>query len=342
MHDLKEYDFELPTELIAQFPAQKRDESRLLVLERRSGTITDALFREIADFLEPEEMIVLNDTKVIPARLYLRRESGGRVEALFVRKIEQGRFACMHKGSGRLKKGERLAVDGGYGDVIFEGNGEDGLGIFRFDGDIESLLQKWGVMPLPPYIKRKGRELDELDRERYQTVFARQSGSIAAPTAGLHFTEEVFGALKSKGIEWAFVTLHVGIGTFKPVKSADIRDHRIDAEFYEISRGAAEKINSHLDRSGRVVACGTTVVRTLESAYKNRFEPSHGFCDLFIYPPFEFKVVSRMITNFHLPKSSLVMLVSAFAGRDLIMKAYREAVEKRYRFFSYGDAMLIL
>lgn len=351
MYRLEDYDYHLPEDLIAQTPAPNREESRLLHLQRSSNHLEHLHFRDIADLLHPSDLLVVNNTRVVPGRLYGRKQTGGKVEALILNYGQndpgddgnQRTYQCLIKASKQARNGTRLVFDA---DLSGEVQGfSDGVYTIRFTASqpFEAVLDRIGRMPLPPYIKRSEDEADDADRLRYQTVYAREQGAIAAPTAGLHFTDATLSRLREKGVDIAAVTLHVGYGTFVPVRVDDIRDHRMHEEWFSISAETADRVNRAKDEGRRVVAVGTTSIRTLEYAARNsgRLAPGTGRCDLFIYPGFTFKVVDAMITNFHLPKSTLLMLVSAFAGRETILHAYAEAVREKYRFFSYGDAMLI-
>ena len=327
---LRDFDFPLPPELVAQHPAPSRDAAKLMVVRRAEGGIDDRGFSDLPSLLRPGDLLVLNDTRVTPARLALTRATGGRVEALLVRRVTERRWEALLHTSRRLRPGERLSASDGSGCLIAERAPGEGW-ILDFDEEAEGLMARLGRAPLPPYIKRPGGPTPE-DLERYQTVYADRSGSIAAPTAGLHFTRDLLDRIGAAGVQVARVTLHVGTGTFKPVRAEDVDDHLMEPERYEIPEATLGAI----DQAKRVVAVGTTTCRTLE-AWARTKEPK-GTTDLFIRPPFEFKVVDALLTNFHLPKSTLIMLVCAFAGRDRVMAAYAHAIENRYRFFSYGDA----
>jgi len=349
---LSDYDYDLPKEKIAQRPCKNRSGSRLLHLDRKSGIISHYQFGDITKLLRSDDLLVINNTRVIPARLFGTKETGGKVEVLIIdyaagiKTLEKTGFfqcSCLIKASQSPKKGARLllekqvearveSVKAGISEIKFL-NGEKFL----------EFLKKFGKIPLPPYIKRDESVSGQNDREDYQTVYASKEGAVAAPTAGLHFTEKLMNELLNKGIQFAQITLHVGYGTFVPVKVDDIRDHQIHSETFDLSRQTADMINGAKDENRRVIAVGTTSVRTLEflSDENGRVRPKKGLCDLFIYPGYHFKCVNAMITNFHLPESTLLMLVSAFYNRQKIMDAYREAKRKEYRFFSYGDAMLI-
>jgi S-adenosylmethionine:tRNA ribosyltransferase-isomerase len=354
MYALSDYNYELPAELIAQKPVDRRDQSNLLILDRQSGELSHHRFHMLDRFLRPGDVLVINNTAVIPGRLLGRKDSGGRVEVLICDFGGNGNsgnpdahrlYECLVKAAKPLKPGRKLYFKEGLGaEVIDRCNGTY---IIRFDseGDFETLLDRIGQIPLPPYIRRSPK-IEPLcdDRTAYQTVYASEKGAVAAPTAGLHFTRELLEKLKARGIEAVSLTLHVGYGTFLPVRSQDIRFHHMHAESYSIRVQAAEKINSARDAGRRIVAVGTTCVRTLEYASDSAgfVRAGNGCCDLFIYPGYRFKAVDAMITNFHLPKSTLLMLVSAFAGRQKIVHAYQEAIKRKYRFYSYGDAMLIV
>jgi S-adenosylmethionine:tRNA ribosyltransferase-isomerase len=351
MFDIEDYDYDLPEDLIAQVPAQERDESRLMVVDRSSGSLTDRHFADLPELLLPGDLLVVNNTRVVPARLFGHKESGGRTEILVLEHPNEETNApdtrwCLLRSSKRPRKGSRLLFDKELSGVV-EDLAEDGLIKIAFQGSqsLDSFLEDRGMMPLPPYIRRRVKDpLSELDRERYQTVFAVRRGAVAAPTASLHFTRGLLARLEHKDISVVSVTLHVGHGTFRPVRTRDIREHRLGVEEYDLSPETARAIERAKSEGRRVLAVGTTVVRTLESVVgpKGEIKSGRGKTDLLITPGFSFKVVDALITNFHLPRSSLLFLVSAFAGLDLIKKGYRTAVEKAYRFYSYGDAMLIL
>ncbi len=339
-----QFDYDLPKEFIAQHPCEKRDSSRLLVLRRSSGAIEHRFFSDLAEYLGPGDVLVLNDTRVIPARLRGERKSGGAVDVLLVRDLGGGKWEAMLTCRGRLCDGERITFsDELWAHVL--GKDESGRSRIQLNchGNLSDVLNRAGQPPLPPYIKRRTRNnrLAAQDAERYQTVFARIPGAIAAPTAGLHFTRELLATIEARGCRLAYVTLHVGPGTFKPVKAENIEEHAVEPERYSVSTAAADAANG----AARVVAVGTTVCRVLETlatASSRRIAAGEGWTNLFIYPPYRFRAGDALVTNFHLPKSSLLMLVSAFAGRERILEAYEEAKQKGYRFYSYGDAMLIL
>ncbi len=336
-----DYYFDLPQELIAQDPLEDRSASRLLVLDKVSGGVSHHVFREIADFLEPGDCLVLNNTKVIPARLLGEREgTGAHVEVLLLKRREKDTWETLVRPGKKCRPGTRLTFGGGLLKAEVLETVEEGNRLIRFvyDGIFEEILDRLGEMPLPPYITHKLQ-----DRNRYQTVYARQEGSAAAPTAGLHFTEELLQRIQSRGVRIAYVTLHVGLGTFRPVKEENILEHHMHSEHYQVSVEAADIINDTKKNGGRVVCVGTTSCRTVESASEESgwVVAGSGDTQIFIYPGYRFKVLDALVTNFHLPESTLVMLVSALAGRENVLNAYREAVRERYRFFSFGDAMLI-
>lgn len=339
---LSDFDYELPPDRIAQIPLKQRDESKLMVVNRHSGELQHTQFAKIGDYLPESTLLVLNDTKVIPARLIgNKRETGGKIELLLVQKIEKDVWEVLAKPMRSLKVGTQLVFEEGVlsGEVIKKTNNGKCLIAFRYVGEFYNLLSEIGLMPLPPYIRRTP---DEDDKLRYQSVYASQEGAIAAPTAGLHFTQELLEKLNSKGIQHTKLTLHVGIGTFQPVKVDNIKTHKMHAEYINLKDTVAQKINEAKVTKTKVIAIGTTVVRALETAgASGTVEQFNGQSELFIYPGFQFKIVDALVTNFHLPKSTLLMLVSAFADSQLIKNAYQEALQHNYRFYSYGDAMLI-
>ncbi len=340
---IEEFDYHLPPSLIAQYPSPQRGETSLMVLHRQTGVIEHQAFRDITKYLHAGDLLVMNNTRVLPARLIGKKETGGRIEMLLIPSWNgtEGEWKALIKGAGKVKPGARIRLEPEFEGEIVDVKDGKGRVSFSYQGEVRELLEKIGHIPLPPYIKRGD---DPLDRERYQTVFAERDGSIAAPTAGLHFTHTLLQSLREKGVRTAMITLHVGIGTFTPVKTRDIEDHAMEAEWVEISEETARDINDTKARGGRVIAVGTTTTRALESFSDGdggvRF--GKGMSSLFIYPPYRFRVIAGLVTNFHLPKSTLIMLVSAFAGKDVLMRAYQEAVLRKYRFYSYGDAMLIL
>ncbi|WP_270640267.1 tRNA preQ1(34) S-adenosylmethionine ribosyltransferase-isomerase QueA [Longibaculum muris] len=338
---LSEFDYHLPEELIAQTPLQKRDTSRLMVLDRKNQTIEDKHFYDILDYLHEGDILVRNNTKVIPARLYgTKEETNGHVEVLLLKDLGNDVWECL-VGNARIVKMDTVIT---FGDGSLKAKcvhiGEEGIRHFQmiYDGIFYEILDKLGTMPLPPYIKEK---LE--DQNRYQTVYAKIEGSAAAPTAGLHFTDEILEKVKVKGVKILDVTLHVGLGTFRPVKVDDVLEHHMHSEFYMIDEDVAKQLNEAKANGQRIISVGTTSTRTLEANFKKygEFKATQESTDIFIYPGYQFEAIDALITNFHLPKSTLVMLVSAFASKDFIMKAYHHAVEEKYRFFSFGDAMFI-
>ncbi len=339
---MKTHDFfyELPEELIAQTPLQQRDSSRLMVLDRKTGAIVHRHFYDIVDYLRPGDCLVLNDSRVLPARLLGHRPTGGAVEVLLLRDLGDKRWECLCKPGRKMREGDQVVFGDGELTATVRAVCEDGNRIveFHYDGIFLEVLERLGKMPLPPYIKA---ELE--DQERYQTVYSREVGSAAAPTAGLHFTRELLDRVRQKGVQTAFVTLHVGLGTFRPVKAEDVLDHHMHSELCMIGEETAAILNRTKASGGRVICVGTTSCRTLESLVNadGTFEAKSKWTDIFIYPGYAFKAMDGLITNFHLPESTLVMLVSAFAGRESVLNAYKIAVAERYRFFSFGDAMFI-
>ncbi|HWI64698.1 MAG TPA: tRNA preQ1(34) S-adenosylmethionine ribosyltransferase-isomerase QueA [Symbiobacteriaceae bacterium] len=339
---LSDFDFHLPEELIAQRPVEPRDASRLFVVRRDGGAFEHRHFRDLPQFLRPGDALVVNETRVMPARLLGQREgTGGAIEVLLLKRIDRDRWETLVKPGKKARQGQRITFgDGLLTATVLESTEVGGRVVeFSYDGIFEQILDRLGKMPLPPYIHE---QLE--DPERYQTVFAREWGSAAAPTAGLHFTPELLERIAGMGVEVHKVLLHVGLGTFRPVQVEDVLEHRMHAEFYTVTPETAAALNRIKQNGGRIVAVGTTSVRTLETvtAADGTVQPGDGWTDIFIYPGYKFKAVDAMVTNFHLPKSTLLMLISAFADRDLILKAYNEAVAERYRFFSFGDAMLII
>ncbi|NVN89562.1 MAG: tRNA preQ1(34) S-adenosylmethionine ribosyltransferase-isomerase QueA [Desulfuromonadales bacterium] len=341
---VKDFDYHLPEELIARYPTPERDQSRLMLLDRVNGGISDHLFNNICDFLQSGDLLVLNDTKVIPARLFGHKSTGGKVEIFLVRRQDSDgeRWSCLMRSSKGIQSGHSITLASGMVATVCERiDPETWLVSFEGQEPFDVWLEREGHMPLPPYLQRAA---DSRDRQRYQTVFARTGGAVAAPTAGLHFTHALLDKLEKKGVETACLTLHTGLGTFQPVRVERVADHRIHREQYCISDETSAAIRRTKERGGRVVAVGTTSARTLEYAAddRGRVPASSGEADIFIYPGYRFKVVDALVTNFHLPESTLIMLVAAFTGKDLVFRAYHEAVERGYRFYSYGDAMLIV
>lgn len=336
----RDFWYELPEELIAQTPLQQRDSSRLLVLDRLSGQVTHRHFYDIIEYLQPGDCLVMNDSRVLPARLLGHRPTGGAVELLLLKDLGDKKWECLAKPGRKLQEGQQVIFGNGELTAIVTEVCEDGNRVvtFQYDGIFLEVLEKLGKMPLPPYIKE---ELQ--DQERYQTVYSREVGSAAAPTAGLHFTQDLLEKIRARGINTAFITLHVGLGTFRPVKAESIDDHHMHSELCMMSAETAAVLNETKHRGGRVICVGTTSCRTLESLVNDdgSFSEKSRWTDIFIYPGYTFKAMDGLITNFHLPESTLVMLVSAFAGRENVLNAYEIAVGERYRFFSFGDAMFI-
>ncbi len=336
-----EFFYDLPEELIAQTPLEKRDTSRLMVLDRNSGEVTHKHFYDIVDYLQPGDCLVMNDSRVLPARLLGHRPTGGAVEVLLLRDLGNKCWECLCKPGRKMQVGSEVIFGNRELTATVKAVQEDGNRVveFHYEGIFLEVLERLGKMPLPPYIKA---ELQ--DQERYQTVYSREVGSAAAPTAGLHFTSELLDKIRAKGVKTAFVTLHVGLGTFRPVKAEEILDHHMHSELCMMSSETAKILNKTKAEGGRVICVGTTSCRTLESLVNDdgSFEARSKWTEIFIYPGYTFKAMDGLITNFHLPESTLVMLVSAFAGREYVLNAYAEAVKERYRFFSFGDAMCIL
>ncbi len=345
--NISEFDYILPEELIAQMPADKRENSKMLVLDKSNKTIEHKHFFDIVDYIDGNSILVLNNTKVIPARLYGHKDTGAKIEVLLLESKKGNNWSCLIKPSKRIKPDNIITISEELKVRPIERLEDDGEWLVELihSGDLFDILHRVGNIPLPPYIERKlqSEELKQFDRGRYQTVYAKDEGSVAAPTAGLHFTQEILDKLKSKGVEIVYVTLNVGLGTFRPVKCENILDHKMHSETFEITQDAADKINKAKSEGKKIIAVGTTTVRTLETAYKKYgcIKACNDHSELFIYPPYEFKVIDNLITNFHLPKSTLLMLVSAIAGKEFIFRAYKEAINNKYRFFSYGDCMFI-
>lgn len=337
------FDFHLPEELIAQTPLEQRDASRLMVLNKETGSVKHHMFHDLLDYVQEGDCLVLNDTRVLPARLFgTKEDTGANIEVLLLKQTQGDTWETLVKPAKRVKEGTVISFGDGRLTAVCKETSDQGgrLLEFNYEGIFYEVLEQLGEMPLPPYIKER---LD--DQERYQTVFAREQGSAAAPTAGLHFTEEMLEQLKEKGVHIAFLTLHVGLGTFRPVSVDDLEEHDMHSEFYQVSEGTAALLNSIREKGGRIISVGTTSTRTLETIateHNGKFVASSGWTNIFIFPGYEFKAIDGMITNFHLPKSTLIMLVSALAGRENVISAYEQAVAEKYRFFSFGDAMLIL
>lgn len=339
--DVKDFDYDLPEELIAQEPLEDRSSSRLMVLDKKTGEVSHHVFKEIVKYLRPGDCLVLNNTKVIPARLFgVKEGTMAKIEILLLKRRQNDVWETLVKPGKKAKPGTKIIFGDGLltGEVIDVVDDGNRLIQFSYEGIFEEILDKLGQMPLPPYITHQLK-----DKNRYQTVYAKYDGSAAAPTAGLHFTKELLQQVKDKGVDIAEVTLHVGLGTFRPVKVDNVLDHHMHSEFYMVSQEAADKINNAKKNGGRIISVGTTSTRTLEAASDENgmLKECSGWTDIFIYPGYKFKVIDALITNFHLPQSTLVMLVSALAGREHILAAYKKAVEEKYRFFSFGDAMLI-
>ena len=340
--NVKDFYFDLPQELIAQDPLEDRASSRLLVLDKKTGEVTHRGFRDILEYLRPGDCLVINDTKVIPARLFgVKEDTDAKIEVLLLKRREHDIWETLVKPGKKAKPGTRIVFGEGLltGTVLETVDDGNRLIQFSYEGIFEEILDQLGQMPLPPYITHQLK-----DKNRYQTVYAKHDGSAAAPTAGLHFTKELLKQIEDMGVKIAHVTLHVGLGTFRPVKVENVQDHHMHSEFYMVEESEAKKVNDTKEAGGRVICVGTTSCRTVESAAdeNGRLKSGSGWTDIFIYPGYEFKILDALITNFHLPESTLVMLVSALAGREHVLAAYEEAIKERYRFFSFGDAMLIL
>ncbi len=341
---ISEYDFKLPQELIAQYPAEKRDHSKLMILHRRSGKIEHRIFHQIIDYLEVGDGLVINQTRIFPARLFGKLENrDSKIEILLLRKIEDDLWEILVKPGRKARIGQRIVFNQNLlsCEILDKSPAGGRVVKFFYAGDFFDIVDQIGVIPLPPYIRR---EPEKTDRKRYQTVYAEEIGAVAGPTAGFHFTEELLKRVEEKGIILIPIVLHVGLGTFRPIKVDDPSEHRMEPEYYKIDKRSVEKITQVKKSGGRILAIGTSVVRTLETVAGQGkiLKPDQSWTDMFIYPPYEFKLVDAILTNFHLPKSTLLLLVSAFAEKDLIFKAYQEAIDKKYRFYSYGDAMLII
>ena len=345
---LSEFDNRLPEELIAQYPAQARDASRLMVVHKISKKIEHRNFRDIVDYIEPSDCLVVNDTKVLKARLPAKRaDTGAKAEITLIEKMSERLYKCLIDTSTKVKVGTKFTFGDGVLTGVIRGESE-GIRLIEFSvngADFGAILDKIGIVPLPPYIKRPPEKSDE---ERYQTVYARTPGAVAAPTAGLHFSDRILKAIKSKGASVESVTLHVGYGTFKPVSVDEVTRHKLEPEVFELKEEVALRMNAVKEKGGRIFAVGTTTCRVLENqaqlvkGSRNRVEKGKGWTNLFIYPPYNFKFVDALVTNFHLPKTTLLMLVAAFCGKEVLFKAYEEAVKEKYRFYSYGDSMLII
>ena len=338
---VSDFDYILPEGMIAQYPSEKREESKLMIVNRKENLVSIDIFKNIPNYLSESDFLVMNETKVIPARLVGKKPTGGKIEVLLLEEVDEHTWKCLVKPGRRLKIGSKMILgDILYGEIIQWGDKGERVIRFSYEGDFFENIEKIGKVPLPPYIKR---EATELDAERYQTVFADKQGSVAAPTAGLHFTPALLRQLKTNGIESAKVNLRIGLDTFRPVMVEHVEDHTMHTEYCSVSEKEANRINKAVQIGKRIVAVGTTSVRTLESFAQNRhLESGSKHTNIFIYPGYHFQIVDKLITNFHLPRSTLIMLVSAFAGYDRIMEAYQRAIAEKFRFYSYGDAMLIL
>jgi len=340
---LSEFKYDVPEKLIAQYPLDERDESKLMVVDRDNGQTKHAVFKDIIDFLEEGDALVMNETKVLPARLFgVKDKTDANVELLLLRQLEQTMWEVLVKPARKVRVGNRIQITNDFGCDVID-NTTSGGRVVRFDSngnDFFNLLNEVGCSPLPPYINR---EAEDLDKEKYQTVYAKKVGAVAAPTAGLHFTNSLLEKIRAKGVKTIPIVLHVGLGTFRPIKVEDLSRHQMDSEYYEISEEAAEELNAVKNAGGRIVAVGTTSVRVLETAANadNLIKASSGWTDKFIFPPYEFKIVDSLITNFHLSGSTLFLLTCALADKETMLSSYQEAVDKEYRFYSYGDAMLI-
>lgn len=341
---LSEFKFDVPEELIAQYPVEKRDESRLMVLNRKAKSIEHRIFKDIVNYLHEGDVLVVNETKVFPARLFgVKEKTDARVELLLLRQLEETMWEVMVKPARKVRVGNRIQITDEFGCDVID-NTVSGGRVVKFDyngNDFFGLIEEYGKSPLPPYINR---EAEEIDRIKYQTVYAKKVGAVAAPTAGLHFTEELLDSIKRMGVKVVPIVLHVGLGTFRPIKVEDLSRHQMDSEYYEITRESAEQINETKLKGGRVIAVGTSTVRVLETAANadNLVKPDSGWTDKFIYPPYQFKIIDQLITNFHLSGSTLFLLACAMTGKEVMLEAYQEAINQKYRFYSYGDAMLIL
>lgn len=340
---LSDFKYNLPEKLIAQYPSDKRDQSRLMILNREKQTIEEGVFADVIDYMNPGDCLVVNETKVFPARLEgTKDKTDAKVEVFLLRELEAGLWEVLVRPARKVRVGNRLTIGNDLVCDVIDNTVSGGRVVrFYYEGDFYEIVDRIGKSPLPPYIRR---EPEPQDKERYQTVYAKTIGAVAAPTAGLHFSTELINKIKKKGVKIAGVILHLGLGSFRPVVVEDLSRHKMDSEFYEVTEDAVELINETMRNNGNVIATGTSTVRVLESVVTSEgwVKPGRGWTDKFIYPPYDFRIVDRMITNYHLPGSTLLMLVSAFAGRDLVFKAYRKAIREKYRFYSYGDAMLVI
>jgi S-adenosylmethionine:tRNA ribosyltransferase-isomerase len=340
---LSDFSYTLPQKLIAQYPTDRRDRSRLMVVNRATQTIEEHVFTDIVDYLKPEDCLAVNETKVFPARLLgTKDKTEAKVEIFLLRQLEDGLWEVLVKPARKVRVGNRLSVGRELVCDVIDNTVSGGRVVrFNYNGDFFEIVERLGQSPLPPYVRR---EPEPLDKDRYQTVYARVRGAVAAPTAGLHFTKELLRKIENKGVQMAPIVLHLGLGSFRPVNVEDLSRHKMDSEYYEISELSARTINETMKKGGKVIMVGTSAVRALETEVTSEgwVKANRGWTDKFIYPPYEFKIADHLITNFHLPGSTMLMLVCAFAGRDLIFKAYRKAIKEKFRFLSYGDSMLIL
>jgi S-adenosylmethionine:tRNA ribosyltransferase-isomerase len=339
---LSDFKYSLPEKLIAQYPSEKRDGCRLMILNRKAGTIDEGVFKDVVDYMEEGDCMVVNETKVFPARLEgTKDKTDAKVEVFLLRELEAGLWEVLVRPARKVRVGNKLTIGDELTCDVIDNTVSGGRVVrFNYNGDFYNIVEDIGKSPLPPYIKR---EPEPSDKDRYQTVYAKVRGAVAAPTAGLHFTDELLETIRKKGVKIVPLVLHLGLGSFRPVVVEDLSRHKMDSEYFEISAETAETVNQAMKRNKRVFAVGTSVVRALETSVTSEgwAKPSKGWTDKFIYPPYDFKIVDRMITNFHLPNSTLLMLVSAFADTELVFKAYRKAIREKYSFYSYGDAMLI-
>ncbi|MCD6116860.1 tRNA preQ1(34) S-adenosylmethionine ribosyltransferase-isomerase QueA [bacterium] len=339
---LSDFKYDIPEEYIAQYPSKKRGDSKLMVIDREAGTIEDKNFRNIVSYLKEGDCLVVNETRVFPARLWgIKDKTNAKVEVLLLRELEKDLWEVLVKPARKVRVGNKIRIGDRLQCEVVDNTVSGGRVVrFTYEGDFNEIIEGIGKVPLPPYIKR---DSEDIDKERYQSIFAKTRGAVAAPTAGLHFEKKIIKKIEHKGVKIVPVLLHVGLGTFRPIVVEDLTRHKMDSEYYEVSEESAKIINETIDNGGRIIAVGTTVVRVLETVIttNGHIRQSSGWTDKFIYPPYVFKVVNALITNFHMPASTLLMLVSAFAGSDVIFNAYKHAVEEKYRFFSYGDAMFI-
>lgn len=340
---LSDFKYKLPEKLIAQYPSKQREKARLMILNRETKTIGEGIFADVVDYMEKGDSLVINETKVFPARLEgIKDKTDAKVEVFLLRELERGLWEVLVKPARKVRVGNRLSIGNVLTCDVIDNTVSGGrVVMFNYEGDFYDIVEKIGKSPLPPYIKR---EAEPLDKDRYQTVYAKQRGAVAAPTAGLHFSKELLKKIEKKGVKIVPVLLHLGLGSFRPVVVEDLGRHKMDSEYFEVNEDAVKQINETMTAKKKVIAVGTSVVRTLETVVTSEgwLKTGRGWTDKFIYPPYDFKIVDRVITNFHLPSSTLLMLVAAFADRDFVFKAYRKAIREKYNFYSYGDAMLIV